>query len=114
MQSTKLVKQFEAMQCLGALQIAVCAATRDMVTRSSGSTVPPLVLTKLQALNQRSGGERRRATEHAATKTAKLAAMDQRVLVRAPLSFPACLSYPGIDRFFLVQNCCLVASVGAV
>jgi hypothetical protein len=82
-QSTKLVKQFEAMQCLGALQMAVCAATRDMVTRASGGAVPPLVLTKLQALNQRAQGERSRAMEHAATKTAKLAAMDKRVLVRS-------------------------------
>lgn len=66
--------------------MAVCAATRDTVTRVSAGVLPPLVLTKLQALSQGATGERQRARDHAAARGVKVAAMDKRVRVRSARS----------------------------
>jgi hypothetical protein len=65
-QTAKVTKRAEAMQCLWALQEAACSSCRDMLTRVAGSSVDLPALVKLTALLDvpRVALQRKAAREH--------------------------------------------------
>ena len=83
MQTAKLTKRFEAIQCFGMLQLAACRSCRDLVCHAAATAVDGAALRKLTAqLAALPSAGAQRAQRQRSRRERQASAMDERLQVR--------------------------------